>query len=99
MNKDLQRAQDMLGIMQSQRDQALNASVLTQAEIMGLRRQVSELEAALKQCQHDRDALQIKLDEMKETPSDDPTAPGERLSKSNPNIPAASKSSPNGATV
>ena len=44
MNKELQRAQDMLGVMQHQRDQALNANVMVSAENAELRRQIIALE-------------------------------------------------------
>jgi len=44
MNPELQRAQDMLAAMQAQRDNALNAMVMAQAELAMLRRRVSELE-------------------------------------------------------
>lgn len=44
MNPELQRANDMLAILQTQRDQALNTLVAAQAEIMSLRRQLAEKE-------------------------------------------------------
>jgi cell division protein FtsB len=53
MNADLQRLQDMLAAMQSQRDQALNAHVVQQAEIAALRRTVAERDAQIKQLQDD----------------------------------------------
>ncbi len=40
MNPELQRAQDMLTAMQAQRDNALNAVVMAQAEIAALRREI-----------------------------------------------------------
>ena len=43
MNAELQRAQDMLIAMQAQRDNALNAMVLAQAEIMNLKREIAAL--------------------------------------------------------
>jgi conjugal transfer/entry exclusion protein len=42
MNEETQRANDMLLALQAQRDQALNALVAAQAEIMSLRRQLAE---------------------------------------------------------
>jgi uncharacterized protein YeeX (DUF496 family) len=48
MNADLQRLQDMLAAMQSQRDQALNAHVVQQAEIAALRRTVAERDCQIK---------------------------------------------------
>jgi len=44
MNPELQRAQDMLSAMQAQRDNALNAVVMAQAEIVALRRQLAAIE-------------------------------------------------------
>jgi len=44
MQKDLQRAQDLLNAMQAQRDQALNASVMASADNAELRRQIAALE-------------------------------------------------------
>lgn len=61
MNSDLQRAQDLLTAMQTQRDQALNANVHAQAEISRLARQVADLEDALKNVQHERDKLVLDL--------------------------------------
>lgn len=43
MSPELQRAQDMLAAIQAQRDNALNAMVLAQAEIAGLRREIEAL--------------------------------------------------------
>ena len=43
MNPESQRAQDMLAAMQAQRDNALNAMVIAQAEIAALRREVARL--------------------------------------------------------
>ncbi|HVQ43348.1 MAG TPA: hypothetical protein VMT30_00055 [Candidatus Saccharimonadia bacterium] len=40
MNKELQRAQDMLAAMQAQRDNALNAVVMMQADLADARRVV-----------------------------------------------------------
>lgn len=45
MNPELQRAQDMLGAMQAQRDTALNANVHMQAELMAAQRRIGELMA------------------------------------------------------
>ena len=47
-SQDTQRLQDMLAAMQSQRDQALNAVVITQAEIAALRRTLAERDAQIK---------------------------------------------------
>ena len=48
MQPELQKLQDMLAAMQSQRDQALNAVVITQAEIAALRRTLAERDATIK---------------------------------------------------
>lgn len=47
VNHELQRAQDMMTAMQSQRDQALNSLVVAQAELAGLRRDVETLRSQL----------------------------------------------------
>ena len=39
MNPELQKANDMLMVMQVQRDQALNSLVIVQSELMALRRE------------------------------------------------------------
>lgn len=61
MNTELQRAQDMLAVMQAQRDNALNANVLAQAEIAGLRRQLAGLDSALKEAHQERDKAVLDL--------------------------------------
>lgn len=43
MNPELQRAQDMLAAMQMQRDNALNAMVMAQAEIAARDREIATL--------------------------------------------------------
>lgn len=43
MTPESQRFEDMLVAMQAQRDQAMNALVYSQAEIMALRREVAAL--------------------------------------------------------
>jgi hypothetical protein len=48
MNSGLQKLQDMLGAMQSQRDQALNAYVVLQAEIAALRRTLADRDSRIK---------------------------------------------------
>jgi hypothetical protein len=67
MNPEIQRAQDMLDAMQGQRDNALNAMVLMQADVIALRREIAALKASVepsdlkKQAkaagQHDGDAV------------------------------------------
>lgn len=47
MSNELQRAQDMMTAMQSQRDQALNSLVVAQAELAALRREVEALRAQI----------------------------------------------------
>lgn len=54
MNKELQRAQDMIGMMQQQRDNALNSIVMMQADMAALKRdnealqqEVAQLKAAI----------------------------------------------------
>lgn len=42
MNKELQRAQDMLTAMQQQRDNALNAIVMMQADLADTRRALED---------------------------------------------------------
>lgn len=49
MSPELQRAQDMLGAMQQQRDQALNANVLAHAQILSLQRDVAALQEQVRQ--------------------------------------------------
>jgi len=49
MNAELQRAQDMLGAMQHQRDQALNANVFANAQILELQREVAALQKQVRQ--------------------------------------------------
>lgn len=41
MTSDVQKAYDMLGAMQAQRDQALNAIVNIQADIIAMRRELA----------------------------------------------------------
>jgi uncharacterized protein YeeX (DUF496 family) len=65
MNPDLQRLHDMLAAMQSQRDQALNAHVVQQAEIAALRRTIAERDAQIKALQEEIETL--KLNEEKAT--------------------------------
>jgi hypothetical protein len=43
MNRELQRAQDMLAGMQAQRDNALNAVVMLQADLAAARRALEEV--------------------------------------------------------
>jgi predicted nucleic acid-binding Zn-ribbon protein len=47
MSKELQRAQDMLTAIQGQRDNALNAMVIAQAEIAEARRTISDMDKEL----------------------------------------------------
>ena len=47
MPPETQKLEDMLAILQQQRDQALNALVQVQAEATGYRRRINELEAKL----------------------------------------------------
>jgi len=58
MNKELQRAQDMLGVMQHQRDQALNANVMLSAENVELRRQIVALEEQVGKLHAERETAQ-----------------------------------------
>ena len=44
MNEDLQRAQDMIVALQTQRDNYSNMVVVLQAEIASLRRRITSLE-------------------------------------------------------
>lgn len=59
MNKELERAQDMLTAMQEQRDNALNAMVHAQAAIAGLRRELTASQTQADQFRAERDALVI----------------------------------------
>jgi predicted nucleic acid-binding Zn-ribbon protein len=43
MNSEIQRAQDMLAAMQMQRDNALNAMVMAQAELASRDREIAAL--------------------------------------------------------
>lgn len=56
--QDLQRAQDMLGAIQHQRDQALNANVMASAEIAELRRQIAALEEQVGKLRIEPDAAE-----------------------------------------
>lgn len=47
MTPDLQKANDMLSIMQEQRDHALNAVVIAQADLADLKRQLATVNAEL----------------------------------------------------
>ncbi len=47
MTPDLQKANDMLSIMQEQRDHALNAVVIAQADVADLKRQLVAKDAEL----------------------------------------------------
>lgn len=49
MNKELQRAQDMLTIMQQQRDNALNSIVMMQADMAALKRENEALQQEVAQ--------------------------------------------------
>jgi predicted nucleic acid-binding Zn-ribbon protein len=47
MNKELQRAQDMITAMQAQRDNALNTVVMMQADLADARRTIDEMNKEL----------------------------------------------------
>lgn len=49
MNAELQRAQDMLDVMRQQRDQAMNAQVLSHVEVLAARREIAELQDQVRQ--------------------------------------------------
>jgi predicted nucleic acid-binding Zn-ribbon protein len=57
---DLQKFQDMLAAMQAQRDQALNAHVMLQAELASVRRTIAERDARIKE-------LEAEISSMKPT--------------------------------
>jgi hypothetical protein len=60
MNPDLQKLQDMLIATRQQRDQALNAVVVAQAEIASLARTLAERDATIKQLMEKMGALSEK---------------------------------------
>jgi hypothetical protein len=53
MNPEIQRLQDVLGAMQAQRDQALNAHVISQAENAALKRTLADRDARIKALEAD----------------------------------------------
>lgn len=65
MTTELQRAQDLLTAMQGQRDNALNANVHMQAELLAAQRRIGELMA-------EKTLLETQLSEAKsEQPASD----------------------------
>jgi predicted nucleic acid-binding Zn-ribbon protein len=63
MSAELQKANDMLAAIQSQRDQAMNGLVLAQAEIAALRRQIAEGEQKLKALHETNAEIQAQRDQ------------------------------------
>ncbi len=74
MNQELQRAQDMLNAMQSQRDNALNSVVLAQADLAELRRQLTAKQAEADQLRAQLGAA--TLEQKKAAAEEGSTHPG-----------------------
>lgn len=64
MSKELERAQDMLAAMQNQRDNALNAVVLVQADLAELRRQLTAKQAEADALRAERDTFALDKAEL-----------------------------------